>query len=161
MERHGSCSAWDEDHETDDVMAEVLTRSASAAQREARAPPQIQLSNQPKPQKPQNERRRRACWQGGQRRRGTQPTGSSCCASSCEGWRSSSRRRIRGCGRRTRSWTTPIGRGEGSCARLARDATAAASCGCRPATRSTTSSSRDGKGLRGLVAACRGHLHCA
>ena len=38
MERHASCSAWDEDHETDDVMAEVLTRSASAAQREAREP---------------------------------------------------------------------------------------------------------------------------
>lgn len=58
MERHGSCSAWDEDHETDDVMAEVLTRSASAAQREARAPPQIQLSNQPKPQPPLPRRER-------------------------------------------------------------------------------------------------------
>ena len=49
MERHASCSAWDEDHETDDVMAEVLTRSASAAQREAREPlpPPSLLSNQP------------------------------------------------------------------------------------------------------------------
>ena len=37
MERHGSCSAWDEDDMmADDMMAEALTRSASAAQREAR-----------------------------------------------------------------------------------------------------------------------------
>ena len=51
MERHASCSAWDEDHETDDVMAEVLTRSASAAQREAREPlpPPLSSPNQPEP----------------------------------------------------------------------------------------------------------------
>ena len=49
MERHASCSAWDEDHETDDVMAEVLTRSASAAQREAREllPPPFSQTSQP------------------------------------------------------------------------------------------------------------------
>ena len=150
MERLGSCSAWDEDHETDDVMAEVLTRSASAAQREAREPLRS-LSNQPeKPQPPasaRNERAPSARWQGGPRR-DTQPTESSCCASSCEGWRSSSPRRTRGCGRPTGSWTTPIGRGEGSCASLARDETAAASCGCRPAMRSTTSSSRGGEAAR-------------
>ena len=45
--RYGSCSAWDEDHEADGMMVEALTRSASAAQREARAPRAF-LSNQPK-----------------------------------------------------------------------------------------------------------------
>ena len=60
MERHASCSAWDEDHETDDVMAEVLTRSASAAQREAREPlppPSLQpepARTRPNPPEPTN-----------------------------------------------------------------------------------------------------------
>ena len=164
MERHGSCSAWDEDHETDDVMAEVLTRSASAAQREARAPPQIQLSNQPKPQPPlpRRERAPSACVLAGR------PASSGYATDRILVLREQLRRlevelasaheALRQA--KTRSCKTLIGRGEGSCARLARDATAAASCGCRPATRSTTSSSsRDGKGLRGLVAACRGHVH--
>jgi len=56
MERHASCSAWDEDHETDDVMAEVLTRSASAAQREAREPLPPPLSSPTSPPEPARNR---------------------------------------------------------------------------------------------------------
>ena len=43
---------------------------------------------------------------------------------------------------KTRSCKTLIGRGEGSCARLARDETDAANCGCRTAMRSITSNGR-------------------
>jgi hypothetical protein len=62
MERHASCSAWDEDHETDDVMAEVLTRSASAAQREAREPlpPPSSQTSQPETRAPRPEADSRA-----------------------------------------------------------------------------------------------------
>ena len=69
MERHASsCSAWDEDHETDDVMAEVLTRSASAAQREAREPlpPPFSQTSQPETRapRPEADSRARVCAAG-------------------------------------------------------------------------------------------------
>ena len=62
MVRHGSCSAWDEDDMmADDMMAEALTRSASAAQREARElhPSQISRKHSPQPPAP-----KRACTVG-------------------------------------------------------------------------------------------------
>ena len=57
MERHGSCSAWDEDDMmADDMMAEALTRSASAAQREARESDPSQTSRKHSPQPPAPKR---------------------------------------------------------------------------------------------------------